>query len=140
VPDESFPPDARAFPDTEEGKQQARRFATTMLRQVRSRSVGRRRREAVGALVTYDLRLVGFDGERVTVGWSLWTASKRARLPENWMFSRRAAVVEADRQDDSAAGMVWIPLPRDRGPYFIRLSLYDDQGVELDNADTPEVD
>jgi hypothetical protein len=36
--------------------------------------------------------------------------------------------------------MIWVPLPRRRGPYFIRLSVYDDQGIELDNADTRKVE
>jgi hypothetical protein len=139
VPEDAFPPDARTFPDTEEGRRQAAGFAVTMLKQVRSRSAGGGRRDAVGVLVTYHLRLIGFDGERVTVGWSLFTP-KPARLPEDWMFSRRAAVAEADRQDDSAVDMIWVPLPRRRGPYFIRLSVYDDQGIELDNADTRKVE
>jgi hypothetical protein len=125
-----FPEDAAAYPDNATGRRQAVAAAGRMLHDVRTRAVGGHR-QPWGILVRYRFLLKGYEGDRVAIGWSLWNASGRPRLPRDWMFTRRAVLIEADRSPDFGDDGVWIPLPRVKGPFFASLTVFDSKGVDL---------
>ena len=90
----------------------------------RSRETSAGESEPIGVAIGFDLALEGFRGRKVDVRWSLFTAKKSAMVPQDWLVNRKAleAVPEADF--DRRSGEFWIPLPRRRGPYFVRVSAW----------------
>ena len=56
-------------------------------------------------------------------------------MPREWLVNRRALVARPEVASDRASGDFWVPLPRRRGPYFVRLGVYD-EGTRLTFADT----
>jgi hypothetical protein len=45
-------------------------------------------------------------------------------------------LLRGDVNRDSGSGEFWVPIPQLRGPFFIRVGVYDDHGTRLDYADT----
>ena len=107
-----------------------------VLRETRARPVAGGRTEPLGVTVNFDLTLEGFKGRRTEVRWSLYEAGADARVPRDWLLNRRVLVARADAASDRASGEFWVPLPRQRGPFFVRLSVYDDRGGRLARADS----
>lgn len=96
-----------------------------------------RKRELVGAAVRFKLALTGFRGRRVQVRWSLYSAKQGVRVPRDWLYNQRILLLRGEADRDSASGQFWVPIPQLRGPFFIRIGVYDDKrGGELDFADT----
>ena len=92
--------------------------------------------EPLGVTLSFDLELEGFKGRSVDVRWSLYDAGARERVPRDWLSNRRALAMRPEAAFDRPSAEFWVPLPKQRGPYFVRLSAYDDQGKRLDSADS----
>lgn len=95
-----------------------------------------RKRELVGAAVDFKLALTGFRGRTVQVRWSLYSATQRVRVPRAWLRNQRIMLLRGEADRDSASGQFWVPIPQLRGPFFIRVGVYDGRGGRLDYADT----
>lgn len=93
-------------------------------------------REPLGVLVDFEVGAVGFEGERLDVRWTLYGARTRRRVPREWLANRRALLLEPDVEDERGSATMWVPLPKARGPWFVRLSLFDSRGRRLTFVDT----
>ena len=96
-----------------------------VLRGTRERQLPGDTPEPVGVTLNFDLTLEGYEGKRVDVRWSLYNADDGVRVPRDWLVNRRALVAEPDAPSERASSDFWIPLPRQRGPFFVRLTAYD---------------
>jgi hypothetical protein len=108
-------------------------FSAIRTREVRS---GGGRVEPVGAVVNYNITLTGFLGHRVQVRWSLRRAGSGAQVPLEWLKDRPFRWLKGEAEKDSASDSLWVPLPDFQGRFFVRLAVYDEDGVRLDYADT----
>ncbi|CAN5723481.1 hypothetical protein BH20ACT23_BH20ACT23_22150 [soil metagenome] len=91
--------------------------------------------EPLGVAISFDLTLEGFLNRKIDVRWSLFTAGKGAMVPQDWLVNRKALVAIPEAPFDRASGEFWIPLPKKRGPYFVRVSAWD-QNERLDFSDS----
>lgn len=94
----------------------------------------------LGVVVNFSAQIDGYRGKRAIVRWSLFDARERTRMPQAWLRNRPALRLMPEAGSDRGSPAVWVPLPRERGPYFVRLELFDDRGNRLDKADTKSFD
>lgn len=95
--------------------------------------------EPLGVVVSADLELAGLRGEPVLLSWSMWQQGGKKRLYGNWLNSNLAYRLKATTDRDTTTLDLWVPLPKSRGPYFIRVSLTA-AGSVLASADSPPFD
>ena len=107
-----------------------------VLENTRSRPVPSGGSEPLGVTLSFELELEGFTGERAEVRWSLYDAGARKRVPRDWLVNRRALVVGAEAASDRASAEFWVPAPKRKGPFFVRLSVYDEDGDRLEFSDS----
>lgn len=94
-----------------------------------------------GLLVNFGVRLTGFNGKDIPTQWSMYNAETNEVVP---LFRNQPGwpdaefTIEAD--DDSGRGEIWVPLPQLEGRYFVRITLLNDRGTELDRLDTDQFD
>lgn len=91
--------------------------------------------EPLGVVIATDIELEGLRGETVLLTWSMWEQSGGARLHGDWLDERLAYSLEASTEHDTASLDLWIPLPPEPGPYFVRVGL-DLGGSSLASADS----
>jgi hypothetical protein len=115
------------------GRRLARIFRGTRTRRALSDSS---RRDLVGVTVNFDIALTGFRRGAVDVKWSLYSARDRVRVPPDWLRNQRVLELRGEATRDSASGEFWVPIPQLKGPFFIRVGVFDDDGTRLDYADT----
>jgi hypothetical protein len=90
--------------------------------------------QPVGVTVNVNFSLTGFRGRTASVRWSLY--EEGGDVPHDWLESQSVLLLEAEAQKDSGGGTFWVPLPREPGPYFVRIEVYDEDGDSLDYEDT----
>jgi len=90
----------------------------------------------LGVVVNFTVEVEGYKGKRTPLRWSLFDAGTRARMPQEWLRDREAIKFVPEASVDRASSEVWVPLPRERGRYYVRLELFDDKGGRLDFADS----
>lgn len=73
-------------------------------------------------------------------GASLFDARTRTRMPQSWLRNRDALRLTAEAGSDRSSDKFWVPLPRERGPYFVRLELFNDHSDLLEFANTSSFD
>jgi hypothetical protein len=89
------------------------------------------RLEPLGVAVTVRVTVTGLEGEDADVTWSL-RHGDGGRLPHVWLRNRRVIKLTAEAESDSGSAEFWVPLPkRPRGPYFVRIGMYDEDGTPL---------
>jgi hypothetical protein len=93
-------------------------------------------RELVGATVNFNVALTGFRGAVADVRWSLYSARPGGHVPGDWLRNQRVLLLRGEADKDRAGGEFWVPLPEVEGPFFIRVGVYDEDGVRLDYANT----
>ncbi len=103
-----------------------------VLRGTRTRPSEDGRLAPIGVTVSFDTTLEGFSERRADVRWSLYDARGAGRVPRDWLLNRRAMQLT----DDSASDDFWVPLPKRRGPFFVRIAVYDDHGNRLTFRDS----
>lgn len=94
----------------------------------------------LGVVVNFSAQIDGYRGKESVVRWSLFDARERTRMPQPWLRNRVALRLIPEAGSDRGSLAVWVPLPRPRGPYFVRLELLDDRGNRLAKADTKGFD
>jgi hypothetical protein len=79
--------------------------------------------QPLGELVSVNLELAGLKGQPVVLSWSIYPENGSTSLPKQWLGDFVAYRLVATTDDDTGTLDMWIPLPRQRGPYFIRATL-----------------
>ena len=131
--------------DVGEGDSSGRAVADAMdllkvLRGTRERRLGGQTSEPLGVTLNFGLTLVGYESKRIDVRLSLYNARAGVRVPGDWLVNRRALVAEPDALSQRASKEFWIPLPKEKGPFFVRLTAYDGD-IRIARADsTPSRD
>ena len=98
------------------------------------------RLEPLGVAVTVQVTVTGLEGEEADVTWSL-RHGDGGRLPHVWLRNRPVIHLTGEAESDSGSAEFWVPLPkRPRGPDFVRIGMYDDDGTPLTFANTTKVD
>jgi hypothetical protein len=70
----------------------------------------------------------------------LFDAKERTRVPQRWLRNRKALLLTPRAGFDRGSEAVFVLLPRERGPYFVRLELFDDANNRIAFADTKSFD
>jgi hypothetical protein len=85
-----------------------------------------------GVFVEFDLSIEGYQGVDLPLRWSLHDATGGGQVSES-----KSTTLRADAPSDRATWHVWAPLPTRRGSFFLRIQLFDADGVvPLDRAQT----
>ena len=79
--------------------------------------------EPLGELVNVNVELSGLQGRPVFLSWSIFQKGGQSNLFGKWLSDFVAYRLEATTNDDTGTLEMWIPLPKQPGPYFIRLTL-----------------
>ena len=79
--------------------------------------------QPLGELVSADLELAGLKGQPVLLSWSIFPENDSTQLPGKWLGEFVSYRLVATTDDDTGSVAMWIPLPKQRGPYFVRLTL-----------------
>jgi len=95
------------------------------------------KRDLIGVTINFNVSLTGFDGESADVRWSLYSKSAQRPVPRDWLRNQRALLLRGEAEDDTGSGEFWVPIPQVKGPFFIRIGVYDTDETRLDYADTP---
>ena len=85
--------------------------------------------EVLGVTVSFDLQLEGLKGRHSYVRWSLYSARGNRRVPRDWLINRRVLSLQGKANEDRASKEFWVPLPRAKGPFFVRVSAYDTRAL-----------
>jgi hypothetical protein len=95
--------------------------------------------QPIGVTVNANVSLTGFAGRTAEIRWSLYRVEGGGggSVPLNWVRGQSVLEVAAEAQEDSGIGSFWVPLPREEGPYKVRVFVYDENGTQLAYADTP---
>jgi hypothetical protein len=95
-----------------------------VLKQTRTVRSGHKR-EPVGAVVTVNVDLSGLRGEPLLLSWSIWQQGGGKRLLGRWLDDNLAYRLKPTSQHDTGSVDLWVPLPKAKGHYFVRLALSD---------------
>ena len=87
--------------------------------------------------INFNVALTGFDGESADVRWSLYSKNGQRPVPRDWLRNQRALLLRGEAEKDTGSGEFWVPIPEVKGPFFIRIGVYDADRTRLDYADTP---
>jgi len=93
-------------------------------------------RKCVGVTVSVNITMTGLQGDTADVRWSLYIARRGVNVPRAWLRSRSVCLPRSEAIKDTGSGEFWVPLPRKKGPFFIRIEVYSGAGKRLDYADT----
>jgi len=94
------------------------------------------KRQPLGELLSADVELAGLQSQPVLLSWSIFQEGGQNHLPENWLGNFVAYRLEATTNDDTGTLEMWIPLPKQPGPYFVRLTMTTIGGVSLASMDS----
>jgi hypothetical protein len=108
-----------------------------LLAGTRTHEIAQGKVEPMGVTVNYNVSLKGFRGRKVDVRWSLYDANGGHKVPRDWLRDQDIRWWKGEAEKDSASDSFWVPLPKISGPFFIRVGVYDEDGVRLDFKDTP---
>jgi hypothetical protein len=81
--------------------------------------------EPVGAAVNFNLTLDNLKGRTIIVRWSMYELGAGSPLPHDWLVNRRIYRERVDRSSQTVSRQFWVPLPRRKGPYFVRLTAWE---------------
>jgi hypothetical protein len=90
----------------------------------------------LGELIGVNLELAGLQGQPVILSWSIFEKDGQNHLPKTWLGNFAAYRLEATTGDDTGTLEMWIPLPKQHGPYFVRLTLTTPSGDSLASMDS----
>ncbi|HEY6780500.1 MAG TPA: hypothetical protein VI111_06055 [Thermoleophilaceae bacterium] len=93
------------------------------------------KRPLIGVDVNFQVSMTGFKGDTAEVHWSLHQVrGDGSAVPDAW-FDRRVLLLKPEADKDTASPEFWVPLPRHRGPFVIRVSIFhgDTRLVERDS-------
>jgi len=115
----------------------ARKLGAALQETRKTRPHGTRGRvEPVGVEVSVRFTITGMKGKRLDIRWSLRHAKNR-RIPQKWLRNRSIMKITPDADRDSGSADFWVPLPKaPRGPFYVRITLRDENGTALTFAKT----
>jgi hypothetical protein len=91
----------------------------------------------MGELVSVDMELAGLQGQPVLLSWSIFQQDGgQNHLSGNWRGNFIAYRLKATTNDDTGAVEMWIPLPRQPGPYLVRVTITTTGGISLASLDS----
>jgi hypothetical protein len=94
------------------------------------------RQVPVGITVNYNISLTGFRGREVIVRWSLYGTDGR-EAPFGWLKKQPIHWLRGEAETDSASDSFWVPLPEIKGPFYLRLGVYNgDARLTFRDSDT----
>jgi hypothetical protein len=70
------------------------------------------------------------------LSWSIFQKDGQNHLPKSWFGNFAAYRLEGTTGDDTGTLEMWIPLPKQHGPYFIHLTLTAADGNSLASANS----
>jgi hypothetical protein len=89
------------------------------------------KRQPLGELISVNLELAGLQGQPVFLSWSIFQKDGQNHLSANWLGNFDAYRLEATTSDDTGTLEMWIPLPKQHGPYSVHLTLTTASGDSL---------
>ncbi len=110
-------------------------FKGTRTRRVSAEPGKPARRELLGVMVSYTLKLTGLRGSRAGIRWSLLSAGKNS-VRDPWLVNRQVSVLAGKANTYTGGGKFWVPMPEERGPFYIRIEAADSDGQELNFFET----
>jgi hypothetical protein len=110
-----------------------------VFRATRTRSVAASgKTEPVGAAVNFNLTLENLKDRTVEVRWSMYRVGAGSPLPRDWLVNRRVFRERIERSSQTVSSQFWVPLPREPGSYFVRLSAWDgDNRLDYEDSAPP---
>jgi hypothetical protein len=115
----SLDADGRLLP-----KDQAIRRVVNVLKQARQAPATiSRPAEPLGAVITAEVELSGLKEVPVMLSWSMWASHDEQRLYGDWLNKHVAYRLSATTEHDTASVNIWVPLPKEKGPYFVEINL-----------------
>ncbi|HEX5922988.1 MAG TPA: hypothetical protein VFY45_04100 [Baekduia sp.] len=111
----------------------AKRIAT-VLNRTRTVEVGGRR-VPLGLLVTTKVRLVALSHRDVSLTWSVLPIDGQGALGPVWRGPNLSYRLSAEDDDDRVVVPLWIPLPKRKGRYIVRLDVFRGD-TDLEQADS----
>jgi hypothetical protein len=90
----------------------------------------------LGELINVNLELAGLQGQPVILSWSIFQKDGQNHLPRSWLGNFAAYRLEGTTGDDTGTLEMWIPLPKQHGPYFVHLALTTTGGDSLASMDS----
>jgi hypothetical protein len=94
------------------------------------------KRQPFGELISVNLELAGLQGQPVFLSWSIFQKDGENHLSKSWLGNFVAYRLEGTTNDDTGTLEMWIPLPKQHGPYFVRLTLTSPGGASLASMDS----
>jgi hypothetical protein len=88
--------------------------------------------EQLGVFLQFGVQTKGYKDEQLPLKWELFDAVTNDQVGEE----RGRIVLEPEANDDRASWHAWVPVPRGKGRYYVRLELLDEDAVPLDFAQT----
>jgi hypothetical protein len=104
-------------------REAAARRLVAMFRSARQAEYGDpRTRDRAGVMVTVRLRIVNEQGRQVAIHWSVYDEEQRLDLL--WTTTHQSLLITPQDANDSILATLWLPLPKRRGRYHVRLDAY----------------
>jgi len=94
-------------------------------------------RQLVGVMVSYTLKLTGLRGSKARIRWSLVSAGGSS-VRDPWLANRQVSVLAGKANTYTGGGKFWVPMPEERGPFYVRIEAADSDGKELNFHDTDQ--
>lgn len=85
-----------------------------------------------GVLVRFNVVMTGHKGDDLPLRWALYDADSGGQIHKDM-----ATTLTPEADTDQASWQVWTPLPKQRGPYYVLLQLFEEDGlVPINHAQT----
>lgn len=94
-----------------------------LLGETRTVETGEGKQNPLGVLVDVNVELEGLRGRPVLLTWSIFPHDGGPPLFGSWLQTVAAYRLEAGSNRDTASFDLWLPLPKDPGPYVAGLQL-----------------
>lgn len=108
-----------------------------LLGEVRQRNEPEGPTDPLGVVVAANLELRGLRGRPLLLRWSLWQSGGGGPLSGPWLKTRPAYKLQASTENDTGSVDLWIPLPKDPGPYVLRAELADGDTLLAQDTSDP---
>lgn len=83
-----------------------------------------------GVLVRFNVVMTGHEGDDLPLRWALYDERTGSQIHRDM-----ATTLTPEAETDEASWQVWTPLPKRRGPYYVLLQLFEEDGiVPIDHA------
>jgi hypothetical protein len=84
--------------------------------------------------VRFDLTLKGFDGRKVEIRWSLYSNGRP--VPRPWLKDHPVLTVTGERDEEKVSPEFWVPMPKTRAQYYVRIEVFDEHNTKLTHQKT----